>query len=94
MIEHSLLIDALRLLGAGMGIVFSFLLLLVALLRLMSWVAHRIAPPGPELSLPPTPLAAGDVALVAVISAAIARYRAAHRPTRGRPPPARPASRP
>lgn len=78
MIEHSLMIDALRLLGAGMGIVFSFLLLLVALLRLMSWVAHRIAPPGAEFAGSSTPLSSGDATLAAVISAAIARYRAAH----------------
>ncbi|MCG6943230.1 MAG: OadG family protein [Thiohalocapsa sp.] len=79
MSETALLLESLRLLMIGMGIVFSFLLLLVGMLRLMSWAALRLAPvsaaPAPQTS------AAADDRVVAVIAAAVARYRAG----RGRP---------
>ncbi len=82
MSETALLLESLRLMAIGMGIVFSFLLLLVGMLRLMSWAALRLAP----VSAAPEPqaLAAGvapDAPPVAAIAAAIARYRAVH----GRP---------
>ena len=77
MIEDSLVIESLRLMAIGMGIVFSFLLLLVGILRSMSWVAQRLAPTEPP-PLAPAALAAQvgqPDELIAVISAAIARYR-------------------
>jgi oxaloacetate decarboxylase gamma subunit len=61
----------------GMGIVFGFLILLVFVLKLMSWVAtlvgteEAVATPATA----PAPVA-DDGKLIAVISAAIARYRA------------------
>lgn len=82
------LFDALGIMGIGMGIVFGFLILLVMILKLMSWVALKIAPTEPA---PPSPLPVGpgsprapvnadsrdqETELLAVISAAIARYRA------------------
>ncbi|MBK1716402.1 OadG family protein [Thiocystis violacea] len=75
--DSSLLFESLWLMVIGMGIVYGFLLLLVGILRLMSRVALRLAPDEP----PPAPLAhrsigSGDSEdLIAVISAAIARYR-------------------
>ena len=76
---YEALMEGLRLMAIGMGIVFAFLLLLVGVLRAMSAAVLRISP---------EPLASGagggagtptretdDVELVAVISAAIARYR-------------------
>jgi oxaloacetate decarboxylase gamma subunit len=79
MSETALLVESLRLMLIGMGIVFSFLLMLVGILRLMSWVALRLAPvsAAPEPML--TPTAAATEPPVAVIAAAIARYRARHR---------------
>jgi oxaloacetate decarboxylase gamma subunit len=76
MSNADLVVESLRLMGIGMGIVFCFLLLLVAILRLMSWAAGRISPalPEPELILPPD---TGSGPPIAVITAAIARYRAA-----------------
>jgi oxaloacetate decarboxylase gamma subunit len=63
----------------GMGIVFGFLLLLVGILRVMSWLALRIAPAEiPPLAVPAAGLAPATQEsddLIAVISAAIARYR-------------------
>jgi oxaloacetate decarboxylase gamma subunit len=78
MSETALLLESLRLMLIGMGIVFSFLLLLVGILRLMSWVALRLAP----VSVAPEPMTSAsgaDAAPVAVIAAAIARYRAGRR---------------
>jgi oxaloacetate decarboxylase gamma subunit len=80
MSESGLMIESLRLMGIGMGIVFCFLLLLVGILRGMSWTAQRLAPPEQT----PASAAAAAIAgqgdqsndLIAVISAAIARYRA------------------
>ena len=77
--ESDLVMESLRLMGIGMGIVFSFLVLLVGILRVMSWLALKIAPAEipplavPAASLPAATQEADD--LIAVISAAIARYR-------------------
>lgn len=79
MSESALLIESLRLLLIGMGIVFCFLLLLVGILRLMSWAALRIAPVLPEpMPAASFPSSQGAGPPVAVIAAAIARYRAHH----------------
>ena len=82
-----LLLEGLRLMVIGMGIVFAFLLLLVAVLRQMSKLAMRLSPdvPAPAISAPRT--VARDVGrtaddeLIAVISTAVARYRKDHRRT-------------
>jgi oxaloacetate decarboxylase gamma subunit len=76
MTEMQLLFESLGLLAVGMGIVFAFLLLLVGVLRVMSWVALRLAPVEPQpvaAALKPGP--PDDDDLIAVIAAAIARYR-------------------
>jgi oxaloacetate decarboxylase gamma subunit len=77
--ESALMMEALRLMGIGMGIVFCFLLLLVGILRVMSWAALKLAPPEPHALASPssTPTLTTPEAddLIAVIAAAIARYR-------------------
>lgn len=80
MTDGDLLFESFMLMLIGMGIVFSFLLLLVGILRLMSALVLRLAP-AEELQPSPSPAAAplpadGSEELIAVISAAIARYRA------------------
>jgi oxaloacetate decarboxylase gamma subunit len=79
MAETSLITASLSLMAIGMGIVFSFLLLLVALLRVMSWLSERLAPsPGEVAPAAAAPVPAVDSSsdeLVAVIGAAITRYR-------------------
>jgi len=82
MTEMHLIGESLRLLVIGMGIVFLFLLLLVALLRAMSWIAQRLAPPEPEPLAPPLADSASDDDIVAAIAAAITRWRSTHRPRR------------
>jgi len=75
---NELILEALRLLAIGMGIVLAFLLLLVGVLRLMSAAVARFAPPPPALAADTGrggADAGADGELVAVISAAIARYR-------------------
>lgn len=75
-----LLVEGLWLMLFGISIVFAFLLVLVGLLTLMSKVVIRWGPqdmpaeagPGP---LPPILVEDADVRTLAVISAAIARYR-------------------
>ncbi len=78
MSEMTLLAESLRLLLIGMGIVFSFLLLLVGILRLMSWLALRLAPMPQAGPLSP-PVADTDGPPIAAIAAAVARYRAGRR---------------
>jgi oxaloacetate decarboxylase (Na+ extruding) subunit gamma len=76
-----MLMESLVIMLIGMTIVFCFLLLLVGILRVMSWVALRISPIAIEPApMPSSALAAGgaDAAPLAVIAAAIARYRADH----------------
>ena len=77
--ENDLVMESLRLMGIGMGIVFSFLMLLVGILRVMSWFALKIAPAEtPPLAVPAASLGSATQEaddLIAVISASIARYR-------------------
>jgi len=75
-----LMVEGLRLMGIGMGIVFAFLFLLVGLLRLMSFAVLRLSPappPSVESHAIPAPPSA-DPALMAVIGAAVHRYRRNH----------------
>jgi len=76
-----LLMTGVELMLLGMGIVFSFLVLLVFVLKVMSWLAGRFLTtespaPMPAVAQP----AAADTTLIAVISAAVTRYRATHKP--------------
>lgn len=76
--DTSALVVGVELMALGMGVVFGFLLVLVLSLRLMSRLSERLAPPVVVAidTRPPTPLMVSDHArLVAVISAAVARYR-------------------
>lgn len=71
-----LLIQGTELMLLGMGIVFTFLTVLVFTLRGMSRLAEWLddTPPG---SATPEPISvADDRQLIAVITAAVARYRA------------------
>lgn len=76
-----LLVEGLSLMFIGMGIVVSFLLVLVGVLVLMSKAVLRWAPDAPlgggELAA--RPHVVDDRRLIAVISAAVTRYRKQHR---------------
>ena len=75
---ESLMSQALDLMIAGMGFVFVFLVILIGATTLMSKLAMKLEPPAPV-----TPAAApakssspmDDPQLMAVISAAVAKYR-------------------
>lgn len=72
-----LLIQGAELMLLGMGIVFGFLTLLVFTLRGMSWLADRLHVAEPAAVPPLQPIDVSDHRrLVAVISVAVARYRA------------------
>ena len=75
-----LMMTGVELMFMGMGIVFSFLILLVFILKVMSWLAARFLTPEPPapISAAAQPVPADDT-LVAVISAAVARYRTTRR---------------
>jgi oxaloacetate decarboxylase gamma subunit len=61
----------------GMGIVFGFLTLLVIMLRGMSALAARLYTPPPAApDIQPAIEVVDDSRLIAVITAAVARYRA------------------
>ena len=75
--------EGLRLMAIGMSIVFVFLLLLVGVLTLMSRLVMRYAPETESLAAIGGlryPLGDGrdDEELVAVITAAVVKYRATH----------------
>ena len=77
--DNNLVLQGVELMLLGMGIVFSFLTLLVFTLRGMSLLADRFE--ASETAQSETTAAApvdvsDDQQLVAVISAAVARYRA------------------
>ncbi|WP_328986075.1 OadG family protein [Thiorhodovibrio winogradskyi] len=90
MIDTQMVAESLRLMLIGMSIVFGFLMLLVVLLRGMSWFAARVAPAdfhelaagaasmsrGTGAAGNPMADPAADSELIAVMAAAVARYRA------------------
>ncbi|NCA89237.1 MAG: sodium pump decarboxylase subunit gamma [Gammaproteobacteria bacterium] len=87
-----MLLEGVRLMVIGMGIVFTFLLLLVAVLRLLSQAIQRWAPEPPPAPAAATGAGPGLVQaqdgvkaeltgeLLAVIAAAVSRYRRDHPP--------------
>jgi oxaloacetate decarboxylase gamma subunit len=73
------LVVGVELMALGMGVVFGFLLVLVLSLRLMSRLSDSLSPPavpGAEVQMPAPVLVSDHGRLVAVVSAAVARYRA------------------
>jgi oxaloacetate decarboxylase (Na+ extruding) subunit gamma len=78
-----LLVEGLWLMGIGLGIVFSFLLILVGTLVLMSKAVARWAPeerfPAPPAVDYPTGQVTNDDRLIAVITAAVHAHRRRHR---------------
>lgn len=75
--DGNLLLQGVELMLLGMGIVFGFLTVLVFTLRGMSRLADRLyTPPTLEPAAPEPISVADNRQLVAVITAAIARYRA------------------
>lgn len=86
--DMQLLHDGLTLMGVGMGFVFVFLTVLVAGTTLMSLLVRRLSP-APAATATATPAAgrrveparddAADAELMAVLSAAVHRYRRRHR---------------
>lgn len=78
--------NALALMAVGMGFVFSFLIILVAVTLIMSAIAMRLSPaeekvvPGAQDGQQEgTGSPMEDKQLMAVISAAVSKYRARHR---------------
>jgi oxaloacetate decarboxylase gamma subunit len=70
------LIQGAELMLLGMGIVFGFLTVLVFTLRGMSLLAERLDDTPPGSATPEAISITDDRKLMAVISAAVARYRA------------------
>ena len=87
----AMLLEGVRLMVIGMGIVYLFLLLLVGILRLLSQAIQRWAPeppaPASTIGAGPGPGRSGAGVnaeipgeLLAVIAAAVSRYRRDHPP--------------
>lgn len=83
-VDTDLLVQGIELMMLGMGIVFGFLIILVFTLRGMSLLAGRLDKAPTSDMIAPTPI---DVShnrqLVAVISAAVERYRTPRTAKRG-----------
>ncbi len=75
MAVSDLLFQGVNLMFLGMGIVFTFLAILVVALNGMSKLADILAGPEVPQAASSTASGADDVELIAVISAAINRYR-------------------
>jgi len=71
-----LLMQGVELMFLGMGIVFGFLTVLVFTLRGMSLLASRLDDAPPGSATPEAISVSDDRQIIAVISAAVARYRA------------------
>lgn len=81
MTETNLIMEGIHLMLLGMGIVFSFLIMLVFALKAMSWFAQQLAPdPVPVVisaEMAPSQTESDEV-LLAVVAAAVARFRQKH----------------
>ena len=80
MMQEDLLAEGLELMLFGMGTVFVFLAVLVVVTTLMSAIVQRFFPdaPQPTLAITPRPApvaASNDEQLLAVITAAVHKYR-------------------
>jgi len=78
-----LMSDAINLMVVGMGFVFVFLLILVCVTTIMSKLVNKYAPtPEPVASAASNSNngnASNDAQLLAVLSAAVAKYRSDHK---------------
>jgi oxaloacetate decarboxylase gamma subunit len=78
--QADLFSEGLELMVFGMGTVFTFLAILVVVTNLMSMIVQRFFPDAPEPVLstiprPAAPAASNDEQLLAVITAAVHKYR-------------------
>jgi len=77
------MVSGLELMALGMGIVFSFLILLVFVLKAMSALAAKLAPAELELpqqtSRPVAQKKSADGEVIAVISAAVKKFRSSQK---------------
>lgn len=74
-----LLTNGVQLMLLGMGIVFTFLMVLVVVMTGMSRMARAIEGAQPQVASGAKSAGGSDEDVVAVISAAISRYRATHK---------------
>ena len=74
---ETLMSQAIDLMIAGMGFVFVFLVILIGATTLMSKLVAKFEPPAPEVPATPAQALApiNDPRLMAVITAAVAKYR-------------------
>lgn len=78
--QNQLIQQGIELMLYGMGTVLTFLVLLIIATTVMSSLLHRFAKPEPiESAAPAAKAANNDEHLIAVISAAIHKYRARHK---------------
>ena len=78
--QNELVQQGIELMLFGMGTVLTFLVLLIIATTAMSSLLQRFAKPEPIASATPAPKAAGnDEHLIAVIRAAIHKYRSRHK---------------
>jgi oxaloacetate decarboxylase gamma subunit len=79
--QSPLLVQGVELMVFGMGTVFLFLACLVLVTGLMSAIIQRFAPiKEPQLEQTAVVAAPDDERLIAVISAAVHKYRSRHKP--------------
>ena len=79
--QSPLLQQGVELMFFGMGTVFLFLACLVLITAMMSALVQRFAPiKEPQLEQAPVVTAPNDERLIAVISAAVHKYRSRHKP--------------
>ena len=84
MTSSDLVMEGVELMFMGMGTVFVFLMMLVGLINLMSFVINRFFPDAAPVAAAPKRMAAAspqpvDAELLAVIGAAVSQHRARRR---------------
>ncbi len=77
MTPSQLLLEGVELMLFGIGFVFTFLVLLILCIRLMSYLASRfVTEPAPRVAAVPVTSAETDADILAAIQAAIHQHRA------------------
>jgi len=74
--ETNLVMEGVKFMFLGMGTVFTFLIIMIICINLMSYIIHKFFPePQPSVNAPQTSAAQDNKKIIAAITAAIAHHR-------------------
>jgi len=73
--ETNLVLEGLKFMALGMGTVFTFLVIMIACMNIMSIIIHKFFPEPQASATPSAPAQQDNKKVIAAISAAISHHR-------------------